>query len=187
MVLADLKRLVDPTTRGGPESPLQWTCKSVRQLASTLQHQGHKIGRQKVADLLEDLGYTLQSNQKKREGSQHPDRNAQFEYINKQVTAFQEQNMPVISVDTKKKELVGDFKNAGQEWNPKGQPEPVRVHDFVDKELGKVNPYGVYDKIANVGWVTLVLNTIRRNLRSRAFGDGGTKWDLGCTQTQQSC
>ena len=154
-LLADLERLVDPVTRGDPESPLRWTCKSVRQLASTLKEHGHTIGRQKVADLLEILGYSLQANQKKREGSRHPDRDAQFGYINQQVIDFQERNQPVISVDTKKKELVGDFKNGGQEWNPKGQPEPVRVHDFPDKKLGKVNPYGVYDQTANVGWVSV--------------------------------
>jgi len=154
-LLADLKQLVDPVTRGDPESPLRWTCKSVRQLASALRNQGHVIGRQKVADLLGVLGYNLQANQKKREGSRHPDRNAQFEHINKQVMDFQKRNQPIISVDTKKKELVGDFKNGGREWNPKGQPEPVRVHDFVDKELGKVNPYGVYDQTANVGWISV--------------------------------
>lgn len=153
--MSDLERLVDPVTRGDPESPLRWTCKSVRQLASALQDQGHTIGRQKVADLLENLGYSLQANQKKREGSSHSDRDAQFERINKQVTDFQQRNLPVISVDTKKKELVSDFKNGGQEWNPMGRPEPVRVHDFADKELGKVNPYGVYDQTANVGWVSV--------------------------------
>ncbi|MBF0368540.1 MAG: ISAzo13 family transposase [Magnetococcales bacterium] len=154
-LLADLERLVDPMSRGDPESPLRWTCKSVRQLTSALGNQGHVIGRQKVADLLEVLGYSLQANQKKREGSRHPDRDAQFEHINNQVMDFQRRRQPVISIDTKKKELVGDFKNGGREWNPKGKPEPVRVHDFADKELGKVNPYGVYDQTANVGWVSV--------------------------------
>jgi len=154
-VLADLERLVDPSSRGDPESPLRWTCKSVRELAKALDGQGHKIGRQKVAHLLAKLGYSLQANRKKNEGAQHPDRDAQFQYINDKVTAFQERGQPVISVDTKKKELVGDFKNGGQEWQPKGSPESVRVHDFVDKELGKVNPYGVYDPVANLGWVSV--------------------------------
>ena len=154
-VLTDLERLVDPTTRGDPESPLRWTCKSVRELAKTLQSQGHKIGRQKVAHLLAKLDYSLQANRKKREGAQNPDRDAQFKYINNKVADFQKRGQPVISVDTKKKELVGDFKNVGREWQPKGSPESVRVYDFVDKELGKVNPYGVYDPIANLGWVSV--------------------------------
>lgn len=155
MVQEDLERLVDPSTRGDHESALRWTCKSTRQLATALQEQGHVVGRQKVAHLLADLGYSLQANRKTREGSKHPDRDAQFRYINEQVAAFQERGQPVISVDTKKKELVGDFKNVGREWQPEGDPEPVRVHDFVDKQLGKVNPYGVYDQTANVGWVSV--------------------------------
>ena len=154
-LLSDLEHLVAPLTRGDPESPLRWTCKSVRQLAAALVQKGHKIGRQKVADLLRQLGYSLQSNQKKREGASHPDRNAQCEHINANVLLFQKNNQPVISVDTKKKELVGDFKNNGKEWHPKGEPEPVRVHDFADEELGKVNPYGVYDQTNNVGWVSV--------------------------------
>lgn len=154
-LLHDLEGLVEPMTRGDPESPLRWTCKSTRQLSAALQAMGHKIGRQKVSELLADSGYSLQANRKVREGSRHPDRDAQFHYIYKQVKVFQESNQPVISVDTKKKELVGDFKNAGREWQPKGQPEPVRVYDFVDKNLGKVNPYGIYDQTANVGWVSV--------------------------------
>ena len=154
-VRVDLERLVDPLTRGDPQSPLRWTCKSVRQLAAALQHQGHAIGRQKVAHLLADLGYSLQANRKIREGSQHPDRDAQFRYINEQVASFQQRKQPVVSVDTKKKELVGDFKNPGREWQPQGQPEPVRVHDFADPHRGKVNPYGVYDPSANRGWVSV--------------------------------
>lgn len=154
-VLIDLERLVDPVTRGDPESPLRWTCKSTRQLVTALQKLGHVIGRQKVAHLLADLGYSLQANRKTKEGSVHPDRDAQFQHINEQVTKFQVQGQPVISVDTKKKELVGDFKNGGREWQPKGKPEGVRVYDFVDRELGKVNPYGVYDQTANVGWVSV--------------------------------
>jgi len=124
-------------------------------LAATLQAQGHTVGRQKVADLLAELGYSLQANRKTKEGADNPDRDAQFNYINEQVTAFLLGNQPVISVDTKKKELVGDFKNAGQEWQPQGQPEQVKGHDFPDPELGKANPYGVYDQGANVGWVSV--------------------------------
>lgn len=154
-LVGDLEALVEPTTRGDPQSPLRWTCKSVRQIALELQRQGHRVGRQKVADLLHQLGYSLQANRKTKEGTSHPDRNAQFEYINEQVRAFQEREQPVVSVDTKKKELVGDFKNGGREWQPKGQPEEVRVHDFADKDLGKVIPYGVYDRVANVGWVSV--------------------------------
>ena len=152
----DLERLVDPVTRGDPESPLRWTCKSTRQLAAALGEQGHVVGRQKVADLLAELGYSLQANRKTKEGSaDHPDRDQQFNYINDQVTAFQNQKQPVISVDTKKKELVGEFKNAGQEWQPKGDPVQVQGHDFPDPQLGKANPYGVYDQNANVGWVSV--------------------------------
>jgi len=150
-----LDALVEPTCRGDPESPLRWTCKSVRRLAAELQRQGFAIGRQKVADLLRVLGYSLQANCKTREGKENPDRNAQFEYIAAQVGQWQGRGQPVISVDTKKKELVGDFKNSGREWHPQGQPEPVRVHDFMDKTLGKAIPYGVYDLTANAGWVSV--------------------------------
>ena len=150
-----LEALVDPTTRGDPENPLRWTCLSTRQLAATLTAQGYRIGRQTVAHLLAELGYSLQGNRKTTEGTSHRDRDAQFHYIHGQVQAFQGRGQPVVSVDTKKKELVGDFKNGGQEWRPKGNPERVRTHDFVDKVLGKVNPYGVYDPVANVGWVSV--------------------------------
>ena len=151
----DLELLVEPLTRGDPESPLRWTCKSTRKLAEELNRQGHRVGDRKVADLLHGLHYSLQANAKTREGSSHPDRNAQFEYINALAKAFQKRSQPVISVDTKKKELVGDFKNNGSEWQPKNQPEEVRVHDFEDKELGKVIPHGVYDIAKNEGWVTV--------------------------------
>ena len=154
-VLTELEALVEPMTRGDPESPLRWTCKSTRQLAQTLTTQGIKIGHQKVAEYLAELGYSLQSPRKTREGSSHPDRDAQFLYLNDQVTLFQADKQPVISVDTKKKELVGDFHNADREWQPQGTPERVRCHDFIDKELGKVNPYGVYDQSANDGWVSV--------------------------------
>ncbi len=155
-LLRDLEQLVAPVTRGDPETPLRWTCKSTRQLAAALVEQGHVIGRQKVADLLAELGYSLQANQKTKEGSaNHPDRDQQFNYINEQTAAFQLRNHPVISVDTKKKESVGEFKNGGREWQPKGNPEEVNGHDFPDPKLGKVNPYGVYDQNANVGWVSV--------------------------------
>jgi hypothetical protein len=154
-LLASLERLVEPTTRGDPESALRWTCKSTRQLAEALGRAGHPLGRQKVSELLAALGYSLQGNRKTREGSEHVDRDAQFEHINKQVGVYQRRSQPVISVDTKKKELIGDFKNGGREWRPKGKPEEVRTHDFMDRDLGKVNPYGVYDQTANVGWVSV--------------------------------
>ena len=151
----DLEALVEPLTRGDPESPLRWTCKSTRKLAEELNKHGHRIGDRKVAKLLHGLHYSLQANAKTREGSKHVDRNAQFEYINTLTKAFQKRTQPVISVDTKKKELVGDFKNNGAEWRPKGQPQEVRVHDFEDKEMGKVVPCGVYDIVKNEGWVTV--------------------------------
>jgi Rhodopirellula transposase DDE domain len=155
LLVAHLDALVDPTSRGDPESPLRWTCKSTRQLATALQQQGHQVGRQTVAALLADLGYSLQANRKTKEGASHPDRDAQFAYINAQVQAFQSRGQPVVSVDTKKKELVGDFKNGGREWQPQGQPDLVRVYDFVDTQLGKGIPYGIYDPTANVGWVSV--------------------------------
>jgi hypothetical protein len=154
-LLRELEALVEPVTRGDPMSPLRWTCKSTRQLATELGRQGHRVSHQAVAELLHALDYSLQGNRKTKEGTAHPDRDAQFTYLNAQVRAFQERGQPVISVDTKKKELVGDFKNGGREWRPAGQPEPVRVHDFVDRELGKAIPYGVYDLATNQGWVSV--------------------------------
>jgi hypothetical protein len=151
----DLKELVDPATRGDPQSPLCWTCKSTRHLAEALVKKGHPVSHQTVERLLRDMDYSLQANRKTREGSSHPDRNAQFEHITAKVRSFQRRGQPVISVDTKKKELVGDFKNAGQEWQPQGKPEQVRSKDFKDKKLGKVAPYGVYDLTANEGWVSV--------------------------------
>lgn len=153
----DLDRLVDPATRGDPESPLRWTCKSVRVLAEELQREGHAVSYQTVAELLHEMDYSLQANQKKLEGSQHADRNQQFEYINRKAQRYLKQGEPVISVDTKKKELVGDFKNPGREWHPQGKPEAVRVHDFEIRqpENGKVAPYGVYDLGRNAGWVSV--------------------------------
>jgi len=154
-LLAALEALVDPVTRGHPESPLRWTCKSTAMLAAELTRQRHPVTDRTVATLLKDAGYSLQANRKTREGSQHPDRNAQFEHIHEQVLAFQKRRQPVISVDTKKQELVGNFKNGGQEWRPQGQPEEVNMHDFPDKKLGKAIPYGVYDLASNEGWVSV--------------------------------
>jgi Rhodopirellula transposase DDE domain len=136
-------------------SPLRWTCKSTRRLAKELSQQGHIVSHTKVSQLLRELNYSLQSTRKTREGDTHPDRNAQFEYINQQVRLFQMHNQPVVSVDAKKKELVGDFANSGREYQPKGKPEDVRVHDFPDQHLGKVIPYGVYDLTQNCGWVSV--------------------------------
>jgi len=154
-IVQALEALVDPVTRGDPESPLRWTSKSTRRLAEELGTQGYPVSPQKVGQLLHASGYSLQATQKTREGTAHPDRNAQFEYLNDQVDAFQARGAPVISVDTKKKELVGDYTNAGREWQPQGEPVPVRVHDFIDDTLGKVIPYGVYDLAQNTGWVNV--------------------------------
>jgi transposase len=172
---SDLQRLLESTTRGDPEAPLRWTCKSVRQLTTELTRMKHRISHQVVADLLHSLGYSLQANRKTKEGTNHPDRNAQFEHLNGKVKWCLGRRQPVISVDTKKKELVGDFKNNGQEWRPKGEPEQVRVHDFVDPELGRATPYGIYDLGRNNGWVSVgmdhdtaefAVETIRRWWRS---------------------
>lgn len=154
-LIEDLERLVDPVTRGDPESPLRWTCKSVRVLAAELRRMGHRTSHRMVAQLLHGLGYSLQANSKTLEGGTHPDRNAQFEHINQQVQACLATGDPVISVDTKKKELIGDFKNGGRELRPQGKPEQVRVYDFVIPELGRVSPYGVYDIAKNAGWVSV--------------------------------
>lgn len=152
---ADLEGLVEPVTRGDPESPLRWTCKSVRKLADELNRIGHEISHNLVAELLRSMGYSLQANRKTLEGASHPDRDGQFEQINEKVKAFQRKRQPVISVDTKKKELVGEFKNNGRELRPKGEPEKVRVHDFIIPELGRAAPYGVYDVTENAGWVSV--------------------------------
>jgi transposase len=151
----DLERLVDPVTRGDPESPLRWTCKSVRKLSEELNRLGHRTSHRMVAELLHELGYSLQANRKTLEGSSHADRDQQFQHINQQVAQLLTQRQPVISVDTKKKELVGDFKNNGAELRPKSDPEKVRVHDFVIPELGRAAPYGVYDLANNAGWVSV--------------------------------
>jgi hypothetical protein len=167
----NLERLVEPATRGDPERPLRWTSKSIRRLAAELVAMGHKTSARMVAKLLREMGYSLQANRKTLEGGRHPDRNAQFEHINNKVEEQIAAHNPVISVDTKKKELIGDFKNTGKELRPKGSPEPVRVHDFIIPELGRANPYGVYDLAKNEAWVsvgidhdtaTFAVETIRR-------------------------
>ena len=154
----DLEALVEPTASGDPESPLRWTTKSVRRLEEELAAMGHTASHRLIAAILHELGYSLQANLKTREGASHPDRDAQFRYINQQVRRFQKRAHPAISVDTKKKELVGNFKNAGREWRPQGHPEPVQVHDFLIPEQGKAIPYGVYDLRRNEGWVSVGLD-----------------------------
>lgn len=154
-LLRDLDRLIEPTTRGDPMSPLRWTCKSVRRLASELAAMGHRISQETVCQILHDMGYSLQANSKTTEGSSHPDRDAQFAFINETAKQYMLDEQPVISVDTKKKELIGPYKNGGVEWRPHGQPEAVRVHDFIDPDQGKAVPYGVYDLNNNVGWVSV--------------------------------
>ena len=151
-LLRDLEKLLEPVTRGDPQSPLRWTCKSVRNLAGELCAQGHQVSHMLVAELLHEQKYSLQANRKTKEGSSHPDRNAQFEHINAKATEFLQSGQPAISVDTKKKEQVGDYKNGGREWRPKGQPESVQVHDFAKQ---KDVPYGVYDLGQNAGWVSV--------------------------------
>jgi len=170
-LLDDLKVLLEAATRGDPMSPLLWTSKSLEKLSEALSDLKHEVCPNVVAKLLRGLGYSLQSNRKTREGSHHPDRDAQFRYLDRQMKAHIAEGSPVISVDTKKKELVGDFKNGGREWRPKGSPEQVRVHDFIDPELGRAVPYGVYDIADNKGWVSVgidhdtacfAVNAIRR-------------------------
>lgn len=172
---ADLERLIEPTTRGDPESPLRWTCRSVRQLAQALRRERHPVSHQLVSELLHELGYSLQANRKTLEGTSHPDRDAQFAQINRRVRRFLRAGDPVISVDTKKKELVGNFKNGGRELRPPGDPQQVLVHDFVIPELGRAIPYGVYDLGSNSGWIsvgidhdtaTFAVESIRRWWRS---------------------
>jgi len=154
-LLPALEALIEPTTRGDPESPLRWTCKSTRRLAGELTRSGHPVSRGTVAALLREADYSLQADRKTREGDWHPDRDAQFRYIDGMVRGRLRTERPAISVDTKKKELIGDFKNNGREWHPKGKPPEVRVHDFADKTLGKVIPYGVYDILNDQGYVSV--------------------------------
>jgi hypothetical protein len=175
-----LEALIDPVTRGHPESPLRWTCKSTRQLANELCRQNHPVSARTVARLLYAAGYSLQANRKTREGKDHPDRDAQFEYINRQVRRVQKRGQPVISIDTKKKELIGDFKNAGQEWRPKRTPQKVRVHDFKDENLGKAIPYGVYDLANNQGWVSIGIDHDTAHFAANSI----RRWwsDMGCAR-----
>ena len=154
-LLSDLERLVEPVTRGDPESPLRWTCKSLRNLAAELQQLGHRVSRRLVGDLLHRLEYSLQANSKTLEGGDHPDRDAQFTYLNQQAQTYLDAGEPVISVDAKKKELVGNFKNGGRELRPQWDPERVRVYDFVIPALGRATPYGIYDVAENTGWVNV--------------------------------
>ncbi|MEK7995428.1 MAG: ISAzo13 family transposase [Planctomycetota bacterium] len=181
-----LERLVEPVTRGDPESPLRWTSKSTRILAQELNATGYSVSHVLVANLLDEMEYSLQANRKTMEGASHPDRNAQFEYINGEVSRRMGKGMPVISVDTKKKELIGRFKNGGRQWRPKGNPERVNVHDFLDKKKGKAIPYGVYELGRNVGWVSVgidhdtarfAVTTIRRwwrELGRKAYPEADT-------------
>lgn len=182
---ADLERLVEPTARGDPQSPLRWTCKSTANLARELCALGHQVSARTVAMLLGELHYSLQSNRKRHEGAAHPDRDAQFAYINQTVKAFQADGLPVISVDAKKKELIGNFKNAGREWRPAGKPEEVNVYDFLSLGEGRATPFGVYDLLRNEGWVsvgidhdtaTFAAQSIRRwweQLGRAAYGGAG--------------
>ncbi len=169
-LLTDLEGLVEPTASGDPMSPLRWTSKSVRQLAATLQRMGHQVSRQLVAELLATAGYSLQANRKTREGPSHPDRDTQFRSINQHVRRFQAAGQPVISVDTKKKELVGEFKNAGRQWRPQGEPTLVRVHDFLIPTRGKAIPYGVYDLTRNAGWVGVGIDHDTATFAVRTIG-----------------
>ena len=166
-----LERQLEPVTRGDPESPLRWTCNSAAHLADRLTAEGHPVSERTVNRQLHALGYSLQANAKTLEGRQHPDRDAQFRRIDRRVRAFQRMGQPVVSVDTKKKEIIGQYRNGGREWRPKGEPEAVKVHDFPDPDLGKAIPYGVYDLTANAGWVsvgidhdtaTFAVETLRR-------------------------
>lgn len=170
-LLDDLRALIEPDTRGDPQSPLLWTSKSLSKLAGALCAMGHRIGRTLVGELLHKLGYSLQANRKTREGASHPDRDAQFHYINDQVKAALCAGEPAISVDTKKKELVGDFKNGGREWHPQGAPAQVRVHDFIIPELGRAVPYGVYDIADNTGWVSVGIDHDTATFATNAIRD----------------
>jgi hypothetical protein len=188
-IRGDLDRLVDPATRGDPESPLRWTCKSVRMLAEELQREGHSVSHQTVAELLHEMDYSLQANQKKLEGSRHADRNQQFEYINRKAQRYLKQGEPVISVDTKKKELVGDFKNPGREWQPQGEPEKVGVHDFEIRraENGKVAPTASMTLDGTLGGSVWEWITTRRSSPSRAYAGGGVGWAAAVIRKRSVC
>lgn len=174
-LLDDLLALVSPGERGDPMSPLRWSAKSLRRLAAELRERGHRISHTVVGELLKRTGFSLQANRKTREGADHPDRDAQFAHINARATRAMAANQPVISVDTKKKELVGDFKNGGREWRPRGDPETVRVHDFLIKELGRAVPYGVYDLAANAGWVSVGIDHDTAAFAVQRSGPGGAR------------
>ena len=173
MCLYDLNALVEPDTRGDPMSPLRWTCKSLRGLAAELDKLGHKISHTVVGELLKKQKFSLQANSKTREGADNPDRDAQFHVVNDAVKTAMAENQPAISVDTKKKELVGDFYNAGREWRMQGDPEEVRVHDFLIKEFGRAVPYGIYDLAANAGWVSVGIDNDTAAFAVRRSADGG--------------
>ena len=180
----DLEKLVDPATRGEPTCPLLWTSKSTRKLAEELQRLGHQVSYRTVARMLHKMGYSLQANRKTKEGDDDPDRDAQFEHINKRVRSFQRRGQPVISVDAKHRELVGDFKQSGREWQPEGSPERVRTHDFRDKELGIAIPYGIYDLTQNNGWVNVGID---RNTAEFAIESIRRWWrSMGCKSYPQA-
>jgi Rhodopirellula transposase DDE domain len=179
-LLADLGRLVEPATRGDPMRPLRWTSKSLRHLSGALRSLGHSVCPHVIADGLRKLGFSLQANSKTREGSSHVDRDAQFQYISDQAKAFLAAGEPVISVDTKKKELVGNFKNNGREWHPKGKPEAVNVHDFIDPKLGRAIPYGIYDIGDNKGWVSIGTDHDTASFAVHAIG----RWWLSMGQSR---
>jgi len=184
-LMAALGSLLEEATRGDPETPLLWTCKSVRRLAAECTRAGHPVCYKTVATLLDQAGYSLQGNRKTREGASHPDRDAQFRYISQQVRPFQRRGQPVISVDTKKKELVGDFRNGGREWRAKGKPLQVRVHDFLDKDKGKAIPYGVYDLTHNEGWVSVGMDHDTAEFAAGAIGRWWSK--MGRRRYPQAC
>ena len=181
---AALEQLIDPLTRGDPQSPLRWLCKSTAELARALTTQGHPVSARTVGRLLQAAGYSLQSNRKTREGTSHPDRNAQFEHLNTQVQDFQQRGQPTISVDTKKKELIGEFRASGREWQPCGEPVEVLIHDFIDKELGKAIPYGVYDLTENQGWVSVGVDHDTARFATEAI----RRWwlQMGCHSHRQA-
>jgi transposase len=181
-----LEKLIDPITRGDPESPLLWTCKSLSKLAQELNNQGYEISLHSVGRMLNEMGYSLQSNKKSNEGSSHEDRDAQFNHINEKAKLFQKDNQPVISIDTKKKEIIGEYKNNGQEWQPKGSPVRVNDHDFPDKELGKAAPYGIYDIFNNTGWVNVGISAdtaeFAVNSIKEWWKNAGSKFYSGATK-----